>query len=100
MARISEERTEKEDWSVGWLVGRLVARFRTPEDTERLVKMQTSRFGVDAGRERSPVVARSDVVASLAPCSKSWTWIVKTEKKKKDSGRRESEHARKGEKKR
>lgn len=43
-----------------------------------LVKMQTSRFGVDTRRE---LVARSDVVASLALRSKSWTWIVKTRRK-------------------
>lgn len=37
----------------GWLVGRSVGFDGTPEGTERLVKMQTSRFGVDAGREKS-----------------------------------------------
>lgn len=35
-----------------------------------------------------PVVARSDVVASPAPRPKSWTWIVKTEKKEKGGGER------------
>lgn len=39
------------------------------------------------------VVARSDVVASLALRSKSWTWIVKTEKKEKD-GKRARERGR------
>lgn len=37
----------------GRLVGRLVGFSGTPEGTERLVKMQTSRFGVDAGRKRN-----------------------------------------------
>lgn len=41
-----------------------------------------------------PVVARSDVVASPAPRPKSWTWIVKTEKKEKDGGRRRAQAAR------
>lgn len=36
------------------------------------------------------VVARSDVVALLALCLKSWTWIVKTEKKEKDGKMGES----------
>lgn len=40
-----------------------------------------------------PVVARSDVVASPAPRPKSWTWIVKTEKKEKDGGRRRAQAA-------
>lgn len=52
-------------------------------------------------RGAEPVVARSDVVASPAPRPKSRTWVVKMEKKEKETAsRRESEHAREGGKKR
>lgn len=42
-------------WLLAWLVGRSVGRSgrRDARGYTRLVKMQTSRFGVDAGRERS-----------------------------------------------
>lgn len=84
---------------VAWLVGRSVGRSgrRDARGYTRLVKMQTSRFGVDAGRERSRA-GRCAIRCCRFACATSKKSDVDGEngKERKRDGKPARERAREG----
>lgn len=86
-------------WLLGWLVGRSVGRSgrRDARGYTRLVKMQTSRFGVDAGRERSRA-GRCAIRCCRFACATSKKSDVDCEngKERKRDGKPARERAREG----